>query len=227
MLHPSIISFPDPAEAEPNGLLAVGGDLSVERLLAAYRAGIFPWYSEDEPILWFSPDPRMVLAPADIHLSRSLERRVRSGVYALSVDRDFDAVVDACALVERPGQDGTWITDDMRGAYRSLHDHGHAHSLEVWSEGELVGGLYGVLVGACFCGESMFSLAPDASKVAFVELARRGAAAGLQLIDCQLPTDHLTTLGAAPTPRAEFLARLSAAVDVDVAGMWTPETEGR
>jgi leucyl/phenylalanyl-tRNA--protein transferase len=189
--------------AEPNGLLAIGGDLSPARLLAAYRRGIFPWYGPGQPILWWCPDPRAVLYPDSVRISRSLAKVLRRGRLQVTVDRDFDAVVQACAE-PRPGQDGTWITRQMATAYGRLHRLGVAHSVEVREQDRLVGGLYGVALGEVFFGESMFSRVPDASKVALVALARMG----FRLIDCQVPSAHLARLGAKEISRATFLAQL-------------------
>ena len=202
--------FPTPSEAEPSGLLAIGGDLRPERLLLAYRSGIFPWYDE-EPILWFSPDPRMLLAPADLHVARRLERTLRQRRFELTLDRAFPEVIAACAAVERGDAAGTWITPEMKDAYCALHELGFAHSCEAWQEGELVGGVYGVSIGAGFFAESMFHRRRDASKAAFVGLVRQLARWGFELFDCQLHTDHLARLGAVETPRQEFLRRLERA----------------
>ncbi len=203
--------FP-PVEAalrEPDGLLAIGGDLHPRRLLRAYRAGIFPWYGEGQPILWWSPDPRAVLLPQRLHVSRSLRRTLRRGTFRVTVDRDFAAVIEACATVPRRGQDGTWITPEMAEAYRRLHVLGHAHSVEVWTrEGELAGGLYGVAIGRVFFGESMFSRRTDASKVALVALCRMLLAWGYRLIDCQVRSPHLERLGAELVPRRAFVRAL-------------------
>jgi len=203
---------------EPEGLLAAGGDLSVPRLLAAYRRGIFPWYSAGQPVLWWSPNPREVLCPAEFRLSRSLAKTLRNRGFAVTFDGDFAAVVDACAA-RREHSPGTWITPEMRAAYCELHARGHAHSVEVRLEGALVGGLYGVLLGCMFFGESMFSRERDASKVALARLAERAIVAGVQLIDCQLPTPHLRSLGSKPMPRLEFsalVARFTAADAVEM-----------
>jgi len=202
-------AFPDVEFAlrEPDGLLAAGGDLSSERLLAAYRRGIFPWYSANQPVLWWSPDPRTVLFPAQPKLSRSLRKTLRRERFSLSLDRDFRAVIAACA--EPRGDDtGTWITQEMAAAYTTLHDRGHAHSVECRLDGELVGGLYGVAIGRVFFGESMFSRVPDASKVAFAWLLRQLDAWNFGLVDCQIYTPHLASLGAVEIPRAEFIRRL-------------------
>lgn len=205
--HP--IRFPPVDEAldDPNGLLAAGGDLSPAWLLAAYRRGIFPWYSGDQPILWWSPDPRMVLFPEEIKVRRSLAKRLRNAGFRVTADTAFDAVVRACAA-PRPHQPGTWITAEMRAAYGRLHALGAAHSVEVWQGNELVGGLYGVALGPAFFGESMFSRRPDASKVALVSLARAMATGGGRMIDCQMHTEHLASLGARDIARAEFIGYL-------------------
>ena len=199
---------------EPAGLLAAGGDLSSERLIAAYRRGIFPWYSPGQPVLWWSPDPREVLFPQEFHRSRSLTRTLRTRGFEYHVDRDFAAVIRACAAPRRSSP-GTWITADMQAAYLELHRLGFAHSSEIWRDGRLVGGVYGVRLGQVFFGESMFSLEPDASKAALDGLVRRGLSEGLAMIDCQMPSPHLRTLGSRSIARAEFLARLTAALDVD------------
>ncbi len=204
----SRISFPDPSEAEPGGLLAVGGDLSPERLILAYENGIFPWYSEGDPILWFSPDPRMVFLPGDFRFSKTLLKTVSSGKFSVSADTDFAAVVENCAQVQRKGQSGTWITEEMKAAYGKLHELGYAHSFETYREGKLVGGLYGVSLGGAFFGESMFHLETDASKVALFHLARKCWESGFDLIDSQVPTDHMRTLGGREISRKEFLSAL-------------------
>ncbi len=206
-------SFPpvDRALREPSGLLAAGGDLSSERLLAAYRRGIFPWYSPGQPVLWWSPDPREVLFPLEFHRSRSLARAQRSRGFEYQVDRDFEAVLSGCAR-PRPGSPGTWITPDMHAAYLELHRLGVAHSAEIWRAGQLVGGVYGVLLGRVYFGESMFSLERDASKAALDGLVRHGLQGELVMIDCQLPSAHLRSLGSRAIPRAEFLARLAQAL---------------
>lgn len=214
--------FPDPADAaaQTDGLLAIGGDLSPERLLAAYRRGIFPWYEEGQPILWWSPDPRAVLVPARLHVSRSLRRTLRGDRYRVSVDLAFRQVIEACASTR--AATGTWITQEMRSAYLRLHEMGHAHSVETWLGAELVGGLYGIAMGGMFFGESMFSRESDASKVALVHLVRLAAARGMQLIDCQVANSHLASLGSELLPRREFLrtvGNLTAAPSP--AGAWT------
>ncbi len=195
------------ALSEPNGLLAAGGDLSPERLLAAYRRGIFPWYEEGQPILWWSPDPRAVLKPDGIKVSRSLRRSINKGGFEVRIDHAFASVVAACAEPRRY-TDATWITREMADAYTRLHRRGWAHSFETWREGELVGGLYGVAIGRVFFGESMFARATDASKVALVRLAEHLRARAFELIDCQVASAHVASLGATTVPRASFLALL-------------------
>lgn len=203
------LAFPPPEEAEPNGLLAVGGDLTSDRLLLAYAMGIFPWYTDDTPILWFSPDPRGVLTPASLVVHRSLARRVRSERFEVTLDRAFAQVIRGCATAPRDGQSGTWITADMITAYEELHELGFAHSVEAWREGALVGGLYGVSLGRAFFGESMFSRERDASKVALVHLMRQLDLWDFELIDCQVRNDHLASLGAEQWPRERFLCALT------------------
>ena len=193
---------------EPNGLLCAGGDLSSPRLIAAYRNGIFPWYSPGEPILWWSPDPRMVLVPGEFRLSRSLRRTLRTGAWQVRLDSDFAAVIRACANTRRPGQSGTWIGTPMQAAYCRLHELGYAHSVETWLDDRLVGGLYGVAIGRMFYGESMFSLISDASKVALAHLVRFLETQGFGLIDCQMNTAHLASLGAREIARDDFIARV-------------------
>ncbi|MCG6657365.1 leucyl/phenylalanyl-tRNA--protein transferase [Halomonas campisalis] len=202
--HP--VRFPPVSQAlrDPDGLLAAGGDLTPAWLLAAYRRGIFPWYSDDQPILWWSPDPRMVLLPDELHVSRSLAKRLRNAGFAATFNRAFGTVVDACAA-PRAGQPGTWITPAMRHAYVALHELGFARSVEVWREEQLVGGLYGVAMGGAFFGESMFSSARDASKVALVHLVRAMQAGNGRLIDCQMHTRHLASLGARDIARSDFI----------------------
>jgi leucyl/phenylalanyl-tRNA--protein transferase len=207
------VAFPDPARAEPDGLLAVGGDLAPERLLAAYAAGIFPWYGPGSPILWWSPDPRLVLDPARLHIPRSLARTRRGSPLRFTADAAFDRVIRACAGASRPDQDGTWITAAMVGAYGQLHELGFAHSFEAWDGDALVGGLYGVSLGAAFFGESMFTERADASKLAFVEGVEWLAARGVQLVDCQVRTEHLARFGAEEWTRERFLAALAEALE--------------
>lgn len=214
-------SFPDPAGAatEPDGLLAVGGDLTPARLLAAYGRGIFPWYEAGQPILWWSPDPRAVLLPENLHISRSLRRTLRGNRYRVSVDLAFGSVIDACA--DARASTGTWITPEMRSAYRRLHQLGYAHAVETWQGRELVGGLYGIALGGIFFGESMFSHATDASKVALVRLVRLIENRGMKLIDCQLATRHLASLGSELMPRGEFLQHVQAlTAGADQMGTW-------
>jgi leucyl/phenylalanyl-tRNA--protein transferase len=209
---PRAIAFPDPSLAEPDGLLAVGGDLSPQRLVAAYALGIFPWFSEDTPILWWSPDPRLVLLPAEMHVPRSVVRTLRRGRFRVTADRAFGQVIRRCAGRARPGQEGTWITAEMAEAYQRLHALGLAHSFEAWEGETLAGGLYGVSLGAAFFGESMFADRPDASKVAFVSAVEHLAARGLELLDCQVRTEHLVRFGAREIPRSEFQHRLASAL---------------
>lgn len=212
--------FPDPnlALRDPDGLLAVGGDLSPERLLAAYRRGIFPWFNEGQPILWWSPDPRAVLLPDAVRVSRSLRRKLKRDQFTVTVDQAFDAVIAACA--ESRATTGTWITPEMRQAYQSLFALGSAHSVEVWEGDSLAGGLYGVGIGCLFAGESMFSAISDASKIALLALAKRCLDLGVELIDCQLPTPHLERLGCGRMPRDAFLQRVAALRDRPVGGAW-------
>jgi leucyl/phenylalanyl-tRNA--protein transferase len=197
------------ALAEPNGLLAVGGDLSPARLIEAYRHGIFPWYAEGQPIMWWSPDPRMVLYVDELRVTRSLRKRVQAGTFETRVDTAFRDVIEACAATPRAGQGGTWITPEMVDAYCELHRRGYAHSVESWREGRLVGGLYGLALGRMFFGESMFAHETDASKVALVQLVAHLQHLDIPLVDCQQETAHLATLGARPIPRSRFAARLA------------------
>lgn len=194
--------FPDPALAEDDGLLAIGGDLSTERLLLAYQNGVFPWYSEDEPILWFSPHERFVLYPDELKISKSMQKVLKSGRFNITINMAFEKVIAACSKAPRPGQDGTWITADMQAAYISLNEKGFAHSVEVWEGEELVGGLYGVQVNNVFCGESMFSKVSNASKAALVYLCQSGK---YNLIDCQVYTQHLESMGARMISREEYM----------------------
>ncbi|WP_295795108.1 leucyl/phenylalanyl-tRNA--protein transferase [Mucilaginibacter sp.] len=197
--------FPNPALAEDDGLLAIGGDLSTERLMLAYQNGIFPWYSEDEPILWFSPHERFVLYPDELKVSKSMQRVLKSGRFSITINKAFEAVIAACSKAPRPGQDGTWITADMQAAYITLNKKGYAHSVEVWENGELVGGLYGVQVNNVFCGESMFSKVSNASKTALIYLCKSGK---YNLIDCQVHTPHLESMGARIVSRSEYTSVL-------------------
>ena len=202
------IWFPHPELAHEEGILAVGGDLKPQRLLTAYYNGIFPWFSEEEPIIWWSPDPRMVLWPTDLKMSKSMRKVIRDGVFTMTIDTAFEQVIQACAEQPRRDQDGTWITEDMQHAYIKLHELGFAHSVEVWQGNELVGGLYGVMVGSVFCGESMFARVSNASKFGFILLVQALQQAGCTMVDCQTHTDHLASLGAAEIPREEFLKHL-------------------
>ncbi len=202
------LSFPHPSLATDDGLLAVGGDLSPERLVLAYSNGIFPWYSDDRPILWWSPSPRLVLFPDELHVGRSLRKAQRRAPYRLSLDESFEQVIRACAGVPRPGQHGTWITEDMQQAYIELHRRGIAHSVEAWDGDTLAGGVYGLGLGGVFFGESMFARKPDASKLAFVTLVQQLQRWGFSMIDCQVVTDHLLRFGAREIELPEFLERL-------------------
>ncbi|MGE1081195.1 leucyl/phenylalanyl-tRNA--protein transferase [Pseudomonas shirazensis] len=215
------LTFPPLTKAlqEPNGLLAAGGDLSPERLVQAYRHGCFPWFQDGQPILWWSPDPRTVLFPDELHVSRSLAKLIRQQRYQVSFDTDFETVIAACAA-PRDYADGTWITDPMRAAYCELHRRGFAHSVEVRENGELVGGLYGLAMGRLFFGESMFSRADNASKVGFVTLVEHLRAAGFVLIDCQMPTNHLHSLGARAISRESFAEHLARHLDQPVEVSW-------
>ncbi|OGA42206.1 MAG: leucyl/phenylalanyl-tRNA--protein transferase [Betaproteobacteria bacterium RIFCSPLOWO2_12_FULL_62_13] len=206
--------FPPVSRAlgEPNGLLAAGADLSIPRLTGAYRQGIFPWYSEGQPLLWWSPDPRMVLFPRELKLSRSLRKRLRRRDYEIRADGLFEAVMRACAM-PRKGRAGTWITDDMIAAYGALHRHGLAHSVETWVEGELAGGLYGVALGRVFFGESMFARATDASKIALAHLVKQLERWGFGMIDCQMRTAHLASFGARDIARTQFMRKLAELVN--------------
>ena len=205
-------SFPPPELANRDGLLAIGGDLSAGRLLLAYRSGIFPWFSDDSPILWWSPDPRMVLFPGNFKMSKSLERTINKDVFDIAFDQEFDTVIDRCASVPRKDQSGTWITAGMIDAYKELHRLGYAHSVAAYYEGQMVGGLYGISIGKVFFGESMFHLMTDASKVAFSYLVKRLKCWDFDLIDAQQKTKHLRSFGAKAIPRREFLLILEDAV---------------
>jgi leucyl/phenylalanyl-tRNA--protein transferase len=209
------------ALVEPNGLLAAGGTLDPDRLVEAYRHGIFPWFNEGEPVLWWSPDPRMVLLPAEIRVTRSLAKTLRKGNYAVCADSAFREVMRACAA-PRDGRAGTWINEDMISAYCALHDEGIAHSIEIWIDGTLAGGLYGVALGRMFYGESMFTRVPDASKIALVHLARQLQRWQFGMIDCQMRTDHLARMGGREMPRADFVRTLGELVNYPpVPGAWT------
>jgi leucyl/phenylalanyl-tRNA--protein transferase len=218
--------FPPPEGASPEGVVAIGGDTSPERLVLAYSQGIFPWPHRDLPLLWFSPDPRFVLPFDRVHVGRSLRKRVRAGAYELRADTAFERVIDGCASVPRPDQDGTWITDEIRSGFVALHRAGLVHSIETWQDGELVGGLYGVALGKSFCGESMFSLRDDASQVATVGLLGNLCRWGFHFVDCQVYTDHLARFGAEPWTRGAFLAALRRAVaEPTRRGPWSLELD--
>ncbi len=206
------IIFPDISLAEEDGLLAVGGDLSIPRLLAAYSLGIFPWYSDDQPILWWSPDPRLVLFPSKFRVSHSLRQKLARNVFEVKFDCDFKGVINMCSSVERPFQDGTWITEDMKRSYIELHELGYAHSVECYQNGELAGGLYGVSLGRAFFGESMFHNATDASKVALFHLVERAKGYQFLFIDSQVETEHMFSLGAESISREKYCAMLEEAL---------------
>ncbi len=214
------LSFPHPSLATEEGLLAVGGDLSPERLVLAYRNGIFPWYSDERPILWWCPSPRLVLLPEELHVSRSIRKAARRSPYRITLDLAFAEVIQACAGTPRPGQHGTWITAEMQEAYIELYRRGIAHSVEAWDGDALVGGVYGLSLGSVFFGESMFARRPDASKLAFVRLVEQLRAWGFTMIDCQVVTDHLLRFGAREIDLEEFLVRLDE-------GMEAPTRRGR
>jgi leucyl/phenylalanyl-tRNA--protein transferase len=220
------LAFPDPSTAlkTPNGLLAVGGDLAPMRLLQAYQRGIFPWFDEDQPPLWWTPDPRMVLFPAELHISNSLRKTLRKSSWVVRSDTAFAEVLAACAA-PRKGSQGTWITRDMQSAYLRLHELGFAHSVEVWDEDNLVGGLYGLAIGKVFFGESMFSRKSNASKIAFVHAVKTLAAAGAELIDCQVANPHLESLGARAIPRSTFMRFLPVCVEVPKPAYWPYNTD--
>lgn len=206
------IIFPAPELAEENGLIAVGGDLREERLLRAYSMGIFPWYSQDAPILWWSPDPRLILFPKELKVSRSLRQTLKKSIFHITIDEAFQDVIRICADLHRKRDGDTWIVDAMRDAYIRLHHSGYAHSVEAWHDGELAGGLYGVCLGSAFFGESMFAQKSDASKVAFVALVRQLMRWNFSVIDCQITTAHLKSFGAREVPRSEFLDILHSAL---------------
>ncbi len=220
-LQRNTLDFPplEKAMREPNGLLAAGGDLSADRLIQAYRHGCFPWFSEGQPILWWSPDPRTVLFPDELHVSRSLGKLLRKQRYQVTFDQDLAAVISACAA-PRAYADGTWISEAMQSAYLQLHQRGYAHSVEVWDQGVLVGGLYGLAMGQLFFGESMFSRADNASKFGFATLVDRLKAWGFVLIDCQMPTEHLHSLGARSISRPEFANYLKHHLDLPSRAIW-------
>ncbi|MDZ7613175.1 MAG: leucyl/phenylalanyl-tRNA--protein transferase [Flavobacteriaceae bacterium] len=203
------IGFPPVETADENGLLAIGGDLSPERLMCAYRSGIFPWYNEGEPIIWYSPPERMVLFPNDLKVSKSMEKVLKDSNFRISFNEYFPEVIHLCKTMNRPGQNGTWITEEMQKAYTALHELGFAKSVEVWMEDRLVGGLYGIDLGHIFTGESMFSLVSNASKVAFIYLNNFLKERNYLLLDCQVYNEHLASLGAVEIPREEFMRYLN------------------
>ncbi len=204
--------FPDVTLADEHGILALGGDLSPERLLLAYQSGIFPWYSQDEPIIWWSPDPRFVLYPTEIKISKSMRQLLKKQLFEVSFDQNFAEVIRQCSKIKREGQYGTWITEEMQAAYTTLHKLGYAHSVEVWKEGQLVGGLYGVSLGKCFFGESMFSYESNASKTGFITLVQKLITQDFKLIDCQVHTKHLESLGAVHISREKFIETIKTAL---------------
>ncbi|MDO9111878.1 MAG: leucyl/phenylalanyl-tRNA--protein transferase [Desulfatirhabdiaceae bacterium] len=218
------IIFPEPELSREDGLLAVGGDLSTERIILAYTKGIFPWYTHGDPILWWSPDPRLVLYPDGLHISRSLRKTLKQGHFIVTLDQDFSQVITSCAGAPRDNQPGTWITADMVDAYCRLHEAGFAHSVEVWNQGELAGGLYGVSLGKCFFGESMFARKNNASKIGLVTLVGLLRKWSFTLIDCQVTTQHLVGLGAREIPRKQFVAELKQALQSPTQkGKWDAE----
>jgi leucyl/phenylalanyl-tRNA---protein transferase len=222
------IIFPEPELSRDDGLLAVGGDLSPERLILAYSMGIFPWYSREEPVLWWSPDPRLVLYPDALHVSRSLAKTLNQGRFTVTLDRDFSRVIAACAGTLRDNQPGTWITREMMDAYCRLHEAGFAHSVEVWNHDALAGGLYGVSLGKCFFGESMFARQDNASKVGLVTLVRVLKKWAFQLIDCQVTTHHLVRMGAREISRRQFISELKQALQSPTRkGKWEAEESPR
>jgi leucyl/phenylalanyl-tRNA--protein transferase len=200
--------FPPVSEAEPNGLLGVGGDLNPDRVMKAYSSGIFPWYSRNQPILWFAPDPRFVIFPEELKIQRSLKKVIKKNIFEIRINTQFKDVIEHCSEVPRPGQFGTWITEDMKQSYIRLHQEGYSHSFEAFQDGKLVGGLYGIVVGSVFAGESMFAQVSDSSKVAFVWAVRQMIDWGIKLIDCQVYTEHLDRFGAREIPRAQYMKLL-------------------
>ena len=213
-LIPDAHYFPHPTLAEPNGLLGIGSDLHYDRLILAYKSGIFPWYNEGQPILWFSPNPRFVLYPKELKVSRSLKRSIRKQPFKITMDTSFLGVIEHCSKIKRPGQFGTWITQEMKEAYITLHEMGVAHSIEAWEENKLVGGLYGVCIGNFFAGESMFAHRNDASKIAFVHFIHQAIKWGIGLIDSQVYTDHLSRFGAKDISRNIYLDTIRQLVHV-------------
>ena len=219
--------FPHPDEAEPDGLLAIGGSLSEKRLIAAYASGIFPWYSHDDPILWWSPDPRLVLFPEKFKVSKSLKQKINNDAFDIRIDFAFEEVIENCAKTKRKNEDGTWITNEMQEAYVKLFKLGLAHSVECWEGNKLVGGLYGISLGAAFFGESMFHKRSDASKVAFYYLSQLCLKWGFKVIDCQVTNPHLLSLGAEEIPRTEFLDILNTALENEtIQGNWEELLKG-
>ena len=218
------ITFPPPHLAEKEGLLAIGGDLTEKRLLLAYQMGIFPWFSENEPIMWWSPDPRLVLYPEDIIITKSLEKTIRKQVFHITIDTEFEKVITHCAKVRTDNNQETWIVDDMIESYCRMHESGFAHSIEAWKDNELAGGLYGVSLGKCFFGESMFTIVSNASKVAFVHLVHYLSERSFAFIDCQVKTGHLKRFGAKEIPRRRFLVELKKALEAPtLRGRWGVE----
>lgn len=215
LLNEEII-FPPIELAEADGFLAIGGDLSVQRLLLAYRSGIFPWYSEDDPICWYSPNPRFVLFPQELKVSKSMQQVINRKIFEFTINTSFVEVITNCKNVHRPGQDGTWISPEMKAAYSNLHELGYAHSAEAWCDGELVGGLYGIRLGNIFFGESMFSHRSNASKFAFISYVQQLQKENVQLIDCQLHTNHLESLGARMISREDFKSFLATLIPTDL-----------
>lgn len=214
--------FPPVEKADKHGILAIGGDLSVERLILAYQSGIFPWFSDEEPIVWWSPDPRFVLYPSKLKVSKSMKQIIKKNEFKVTFDKAFPEVILNCRQIKREGQGGTWITHDMTAAYNRLHLAGYAHSVEVWQEKQLVGGLYGVSLGACFFGESMFAKVSNASKIGFITLVGELEKRGFPLIDSQVYTQHLESLGAEEIPRKQYIAELKACLEKDtLKGSWS------
>jgi leucyl/phenylalanyl-tRNA--protein transferase len=214
--------FPPVEKADKHGILAIGGDLSVERLILAYQSGIFPWFSDDEPIVWWSPNPRFVLYPSKLKISKSMKQILKKGDYKVTLDKAFPEVILNCRQIKREGQGGTWITHDMTAAYNRLHLAGYAHSVEVWQGKQLVGGLYGVSLGSCFFGESMFSKVSNASKIGFITLVGELQERGFPLIDSQVYTHHLETLGAEEIPRQRYILELKACLEAEtLKGSWS------
>lgn len=219
-LHPTYLGFPNVEEAE-DGLLAVGGDLSSKRLISSYSSGVFPWFSDDEPIMWWAPDPRFILYLKDLKVSKSMKSILKKDTFQFTLDTAFSEVIDNCQKAPRKDQDGTWITKEMKESYTTLHQQGIAHSVEVWKGKDLVGGLYGVSLGKAFFGESMFSKESNASKAALIFLSQFLSKHGIPFIDCQVHTDHLTTLGAKDVPRKEFMELLAGALQGEsLVGNW-------